>query len=148
MLHNLPGATMLVILVSLSSCSALPEDIRATLPESMRGDVRALTDYPTPQLEGTWKDKDFPELSISMSQDANAFSFTRDGSHRGIAVDARFQGTTEGRSLKMTSSAKYSGQVRPVMGKCFGVVAKDSQSIQLTCEDGIKGTYPLNLVKS
>lgn len=140
--------TVIILCMStVTACSALPEDIRASLPESMRGDVTALKDYPTPQLDGTWTDKDFPELNIALSQNGSNFSIRRTGSYQGVAVDTTYQGIAEGRSLKLTSSAKYSGKIRPVTGKCFGVAAKDSSSIQLTCEDSIRHTYPLNLTK-
>lgn len=136
-----------LLLSSLYACSHIPEDIRATLPESMRGDTKALTDYPTPSLSGSWQDIDLPELSIAMNQSGSKYTFERTGQYRGIPVSATYRGTLEGRSTKVSYQAKYPGQLRAVKGNCFGVVSKDSTSIQLTCQDGLKNTYPLNLKK-
>ena len=136
------------MLISLSACSVLPEDLRATLPESMRGDTRALTDYPTPNLKGGWADIDFSELTIKMSQSGSTFTFTRNGEYREIPVKATYKGQLQGRSVKITYQAMYPGNIRPTKGKCFGVATKDSSALQLTCEDSTKGTYPMNLKKA
>ena len=136
------------LLMSCTACSVLPEDIRATLPESMRGDTKALTDYPTPNLSGKWLDKDYPELIIAMTQNGSSYSFTRKGLYRGIPVNETHTGKMTGRSVKSTYLAHTAGEVRPLKGQCFGVVSKDSSALALTCDDAIKGTYPLNLEKS
>lgn len=133
---------------SLSACSAIPEDIRATLPEGMRGDVKALADYPTPDLIGNWKDQDFPELAISMSQNGKNFSFRRSGSYREIPVDGTYTGTLNGREVKISYKEKHPGKIRPVDGQCFGVASKDSTELKLTCDDPDKGSYPMILRKS
>jgi hypothetical protein len=132
----------------LNACSVLPEDIRATLPESMRGDTQALKDYPTPDLAGRWVDTDFPELAISMKQSGTGFTFTRSGSYREIPVKAAYTGTLAGRAVKISYQADYPGQLRPTEGQCFGVASKDSAKLELTCEDNQKGTFPMNLKKS
>ncbi len=142
-----PDSLVVLTLCLLQGCSVLPEDIRATLPESMRGDTQALTDYPTPSLKGAWKDIDFPELTIKLTQTGNAFKYSRNGLYRGIPVKANYQGTLNGRAIKVDYLAQYPGQVRGTKGTCFGVVSKDSSSIRLTCEDTIKDTYPMNLSK-
>jgi hypothetical protein len=139
---------IVTLLVMSSACSVLPEDIRATLPETMRGDTKALTDYPTPNLSGKWLDKDYPELIITMQQNGSSYTFTRKGLYRGIPVNETHKGEMTGRSVKATYQALYAGEVRPVNGQCFGVVGKDSSTLALTCEDTKKGTYPLNLGKS
>jgi len=136
------------LLFSLSACSVLPEDVRATLPESMRGDTKALTDYPTPKLLGAWTDTDFPELAIKMTQSGSGFTFTRNGKYREIPVQATYTGQLTGRSVKITYQAMYAGNIRPTKGQCFGVAAKDSSKLSLTCEDETKGTYPMNLKKT
>jgi hypothetical protein len=136
------------MLIFLSACSVLPEDVRATLPESMRGDTRALTDYPTPNLKGTWTDTDFPELTIKMTQSGSDFTFTRNGKYREIPVKATYKGQLQGRSVKIIYQAMYPGNIRPKEGQCFGVTNKDSSALKLTCEDAIKGTYPMSLEKA
>ncbi|MGQ7847892.1 hypothetical protein ACUNV4_25585 [Granulosicoccus sp. 3-233] len=143
-------ATTLSLVTSLwlaSACSALPEDIRASLPESLRGDTQALTDYPIPDLSGRWQDTDYPELSITMNQSGNEFTMIREGDYRGIPIKETYQGTFQGRSAKISYTALDKGQIRPVQGKCFGVASKDSGSLELTCEDSRKGMTPLNLKK-
>lgn len=136
-----------LLLLAGSACSVLPEDIRASLPESMRGDVQALSDYPTPNLAGSWQDKDFPELAIRLQQTGSEFTMSRKGDYRGIPVDETYTGSLDGRAVKMNFSALDEGNVRPRKGHCFGVVSKDSSSMQLTCEGTASGTAPLNLVK-
>ena len=136
------------MLISLSACSVLPEDVRATLPKSMRGDTQALTDYPTPNLKGTWTDTDFPELAIKMTQTGSSFTFTRNGKYRDIPVKATYRGQLQGRSVKITYQAMYPGNIRPKEGQCFGVATKDSSALKLTCDDATKGTYPMNLKKA
>ncbi len=146
--RQLRNALTATLLVTSSACSVLPEDIRATLPEAMRGDTKALTDYPTPNLSGTWTDKDYPELIISMQQNGSRYTFTRKGLYRGIPVDESHTGVMDGRSVSATYLAQLGGEVRPVKGTCFGVVDKSSSTLALTCEDAHKGTYPMNLEKS
>lgn len=135
------------LLLSCTACSVLPEDIRATLPDSMRGDTKALTDYPTPELSGNWLDKDYPELIIAMTQNGSSYTFTRKGLYRGIPVNETHTGKMTGRSVKATYLSHTPGEIRPLKGQCFGVVGKDSSTLALTCEDANKGTYPLNLEK-
>lgn len=136
------------LLMTSSACSVLPEDMRATLPEAMRGDTQALTDYPTPNLSGRWVDKDYPELIIAMQQNGTSYTFTRKGLYRGIPVNETHTGEMTGRSVKATYLAESGSEVRPVKGQCFGVVDKDSSALALTCDDANKGTYSLNLKKS
>lgn len=136
------------LLMTFTACSVLPEDIRATLPEGMRGDTTALTDYPTPNLSGKWLDNDYPELIITMTQNGSNYTFTRKGLYRGIPVNQTHTGEMTGRSVKATYLAHTAGEIRPLKGRCFGVVGKDSSTLALTCEDANKGTYPLNLTKS
>lgn len=139
--------SLFTTLLTATACSVLPEDIRASLPESMRGDTQALKDYPTPQLSGRWQDSDYPELTVTIKQSGTDFTMSRKGDYRGIPVVETYKGTLEGRAAKLTYQALDKGQVRPVQGKCFGVASKDSSSLQLTCEDAKKGTVPLNLKK-
>ena len=140
-------AALLATLLIPTACSVLPEDIRASLPESMRGDTQALKDYPTPQLAGRWQDTDYPEMTITLRQNGNNFTMTREGDYRGIPVKETYTGTLEGRSAQLTYKALDKGRIRPVSGKCFGVASKDSSNLKLTCEDVKKGTVPLNLQK-
>ena len=140
-------AALLSVALLPTACSVLPEDIRATLPESLRGDTQALKDYPTPQLSGRWQDTDYPEMTITLQQTGNAFTMTREGDYRGIPVKETYTGTLEGRAAQLKYKAVDKGRIRPVSGKCFGVASKDSSSLELTCEDVKKGTVPLNLQK-
>ena len=137
-----------MLLMTSCACSVLPEDMRATLPEAMRGDTKALTDYPTPNLSGRWVDKDYPELIIAMQQNGTSYTFTRKGLYHGIPVTETHTGEMTGRSVKATYLSESGNEVRPVKGQCFGVVDKDSSTLALTCEDANKGTYSLNLEKS
>lgn len=147
-MSRLRMAMTATLLMTCTACSVLPEDLRATLPEGMRGDTKALTDYPTPNLSGKWLDKDYPELIIAMTQNGSSYTFTRKGLYRGIPVNQTHTGELTGRSVKATYLSHTAGEVRPLKGKCFGVVGKDSSTLALTCDDSIKGTYPLNLEKS
>lgn len=146
--RTLPNLSAAMLLMTISACSVLPEDIRATLPEGMRGDTKALTDYPTPNLSGKWTDVDYPELSIVMQQQGASYTFTRKGLYRGIPVNETHNGEMTGRSVKATYLSHTAKEVRPISGKCFGVVDKDSTGLALTCEDPGKGSYPMNLRKS
>ncbi len=142
------NALVATLLITSSACSVLPEDIRATLPETLRGDTKALTDYPTPNLSGKWIDTDYPELIIAMQQNGSSYTFTRKGLYRGIPVNETHTGEMTGRSVKATYLAHTAGEVRPVKGQCFGVIDKDSSTLALTCDDANKGAYPLNFKKS
>ena len=146
--NDVCNVLLATLLMTSSACSVLPEDIRATLPQGMRGDTKALTDYPTPNLSGKWVDKDYPELSIVMQQNGTRYTFVRKGLYRGIPVNETHTGEMTGRSVKATYLAQSAGEVRPVNGQCFGVVDKESSTLALTCEDANKGTNPLNLEKS
>ncbi len=146
--NHVRNVLIATLLMTSSACSVLPEDIRATLPEAMRGDTKALTDYPTPNLSGKWIDIDYPELIIAMQQNGSSYTFTRKGLYRGIPVNETHTGEMTGRSVKATYLAHTAGEVRPVKGQCFGVVDKESSTLALTCDDASKGTYPLNLQKS
>ena len=146
--NSVRNVLLATLLMTFSACSVLPEDMRATLPEAMRGDTKALTDYPTPNLSGRWVDKDYPELIIAMQQNGTSYTFTRKGLYRGIPVNETHTGAMTGRSVKATYLAESGSEVRPVKGQCFGVVDKDSSTLALTCDDANKGTYSLNLKKS
>jgi hypothetical protein len=130
------SGSLLFTFLNLSGCSALPEERVASLPEIMRGDTQALTDYPTPELGGSWVGVDFPEPANNLKQNGDSFTFTRTGLYREIPVDENYQGSLEGRAVKVVYEAKYQGLLRPVEGECFGSVSKDSAIPALSCNDG------------
>ncbi|ASJ70485.1 hypothetical protein IMCC3135_01830 [Granulosicoccus antarcticus IMCC3135] len=139
-MFNMPMAKILsaALLLSMSACSTFSKD----KPE----DTQALTSYPTPDLSGQWEDADYPALAITLNQSDASFSFTRKGFHGGIQVDETHNGDLKGRSASSTYLGRDGG-ARPIKGRCFGTVDKESTKIALTCEDIKKGTYPLTLQK-
>lgn len=137
---RLSTGTALLLLSTLTACSALPPDLqeslndmRGSMPEPLRGDAKPLKDYPTASVAGSWSDRNTPELSVTGTQNGSSFTLSREGIVNERRIRQRIEGTVEGRALVAKRTMYDANELRPSYDECSGAVSEDNQRIRLTC---------------
>ena len=94
-------------------------------------------------IDGLWRDSNYPSNTSQITQDGNRFHFTRRGVlPDGTGFKSSGNGTLTGQRYISHYSAEYQSGVKST-GDCSGTVSLDGMHINLNCRDSLLGNFPL-----
>ena len=101
----------------------------------------------TTNIGGAWRDSNYPINGTRITQDGNAFHFTRWGVlPNGTPFESSGSGTIVGQRLTSNYNARYKSGVMSA-GGCSGTVALNGKHMELNCTDSLLGTFPGDAIR-
>ena len=98
-------------------------------------------------IDGIWRDSNYPSNGSEITQNGNNFSFTRWGVlPNGIRFESSGSGKITGQNFTSNYRARYESGATSA-GDCSGTLSLDGMRMKLNCRDSALGVFPVTAIR-